>query len=73
MARYMLAAETFIPPTQTQIAQGAAFIAADHGTSGPVNVSFPVCLSISFDLGDYNHSEFDVIDTNANSRCTSSI
>jgi len=43
---YMLAAETFIPPTQTQIAQGAAFIAADHGTSGPVNVSFPTPMRI---------------------------
>jgi choline dehydrogenase-like flavoprotein len=42
----MLATETFIPPTATQIAQGAAFVASDHGTSGPVNVSFPTPMRI---------------------------
>jgi choline dehydrogenase-like flavoprotein len=42
----ILATETFIPPTDTQIAQGAAFVASDHGTSGPVNVSFPTPMRI---------------------------
>jgi choline dehydrogenase len=43
---YMLATERFIPPTQTQVSQGATFDPADHGTSGPVNVSFPTPMRI---------------------------
>jgi hypothetical protein len=68
--RFMLAAETFIPPDDTQIAQGAAFSRRDHGTSGPVNVSFPVCSLSLLNSGFDNHCEFLRLDTNANPRGT---
>jgi hypothetical protein len=63
----MLAAETFIPPDDTQVSQGAAFSRRDHGTSGPVNVSFPVrrrrCLILVFMI-----AELVRLDTDANPR-----
>lgn len=52
MTRYMLATETFIPPNNQQVAQGAAFDPSVHGTSGPVNVSFPVRLRTSLVLSN---------------------
>lgn len=61
----MLDAETFIPPTDTQIAQGAAFSRRRHGTSGPVNVSFPVRSQTLLHLGVILTG---VVDPNANPR-----
>lgn len=36
--------ENFTAPSAAQVAKGANSIAADHGTSGPVQVSFPTAM-----------------------------
>ncbi|KAJ6516811.1 hypothetical protein C8R47DRAFT_1268497, partial [Mycena vitilis] len=43
---YMKAIEHNYPPSLAQRADGADYVPADHGFSGPVNVSFPVPMRI---------------------------